>query len=279
MQSETDFDLMNGVLAARRKAPELDIVIDLIISNILKQEIRESETSAHVPYSLFGMTGTYTFVQSFFDQSPPRPRLKKEFESTIFVHYMKDNRKSGFALAEYYTYRRPGNHWSEREKNERFFLDSPALAVHSNPCAISTSSGHGLARAESAMLAETLPPRDAPPCSASDLSFQGVVDELSAPPCATPNALESDGNTDTNSATSSDLLRPEAERDQMQMSDDGRGNPQARIRQLETMSLPTNTPTCPDGQPHEWEAGTTLIFYCKRCTQLKQVLPYSLVFD
>ena len=123
MQKETDFDLMNGVLAARRKAPELDIVIDLVINNILEQRTKESNTREYVPYGLFGLTGTYTLVRSFFNQETPRPLLKRQFKNSIFLHYMQDNKRSGFELAAYYTYRRPGNHWSEREKTERFFID------------------------------------------------------------------------------------------------------------------------------------------------------------
>lgn len=185
MQKETDFDLMNGVLAARKKAPELDIVIDLVVQNILEQEARERKTQEYVPYSLFDMTGTYTLVRSFFDQAPPRPRLKPEFENTIWVHYMEDNKKSGFEIASYYTYRKTGMHWSEREKNERFFIDTPS---------------------------------------------------------------------------------PADER-------------QEWIRQLETISLPPVTHTCRDGQPHDWVIGGTLFFYCRKCTQLNQVLPWTLVYD
>jgi hypothetical protein len=124
MQKETDFDLMNGVLAARRMAPELNIVIDIVINNILDHQVKENNTPGYVPYSLFSLTGTYTIVRAFFDQVAPRPFLKREFENKIAIHYMKDNRSSGFELAAYYTYRRPGNHWSEREKLERFFRDS-----------------------------------------------------------------------------------------------------------------------------------------------------------
>lgn len=123
MQKETDFDLMNGILAGRRGTAELNIIIDIVINNILAQRKKENITSAYVPYHLFSLTGTYAIIQAFFDQSGPRPCLKREFQSSIKLHFMVDNQKSGFELAAYYTYRRPGTHWSEREKTERFFLD------------------------------------------------------------------------------------------------------------------------------------------------------------
>ncbi|MDE2458089.1 MAG: hypothetical protein KGL20_02520 [Rhodospirillales bacterium] len=122
MQKETDFDLMNGVIAARKGANELDAVIGLVIKNIRDQYEKEEKTADYVPYSVFGLTGTYTLIQAFFDQIPPRPSLKAPFKNTIQIHYMKDNNSSGFEIAAFYSYRKPGNHWSEREKNERFFI-------------------------------------------------------------------------------------------------------------------------------------------------------------
>lgn len=122
MKTETDFDLMNGIIAARRQTPELDVVIDLMKCNLMEQWIKECGTTEHVPYGLFELTGTYTLVRSFFDQVKPRPRIKERFRDTVMVHYMLDNQRSGFEIAAYYDYRKPGNHWSEREKNERFFV-------------------------------------------------------------------------------------------------------------------------------------------------------------
>ncbi len=122
IQKPTDFDLMNGAIAARKHAPELDPLINRIIDNIEHQWQKEQSTPDYVPYSLFGLTGTYTFLQSFFEETESRPKLKPEFEKTIFLHFMKDNRQSGFEIASHYSYRKPGGHWSERQTHERFFL-------------------------------------------------------------------------------------------------------------------------------------------------------------
>jgi hypothetical protein len=123
MPLETDFDLMNGVLAAKRGARELDLVIDRLIANVLDHKRKEDATREHVPYSLFGLTGTYVLIQTFFDQVPPRPRIKPDFARTVAVHFMESNHASGFEVAAYYTYREPNAHWSERQNHERFFLD------------------------------------------------------------------------------------------------------------------------------------------------------------
>lgn len=70
MEKETDFDLMNGIIAARKGASELDVVINLLIRNIIEQKAKEDQTSEYVPYSLFGLTGTYTLIQSFLTKFP-----------------------------------------------------------------------------------------------------------------------------------------------------------------------------------------------------------------
>jgi hypothetical protein len=123
MNTPADFDLMNGVLAARRKTPELDPLISKVTNNIVEQWHKEQATADYVPYNLFSLTGTYAIVESYFDHGPLRPELKTEFRDKIFIHYMKDNQQSGFEIAAFYNYRKPGGHWSERQTQERFFLD------------------------------------------------------------------------------------------------------------------------------------------------------------
>lgn len=122
MTKPTDFDLMNGVVAARRGAPELDLAIELIVRNVAEQFGKEEATAAYVPYNLFFLTGTYIFLQAFFDLGGAKPMLRKEHEDSIFLHFMRDNLRSGFEIAAFYNYRKPGGHWSERQNQERFFL-------------------------------------------------------------------------------------------------------------------------------------------------------------
>lgn len=122
MTKVTDFDLMNGVLAARKNSPYIDLVLDRMIANVLEHKKKEDATAAYVPYGLFEMTGTYVIIQAYFDQSLPRPEIKAEYRDKIFVHFMKNETDSGFEVAAFYTYRKPNNHWSERQNSERFFI-------------------------------------------------------------------------------------------------------------------------------------------------------------
>lgn len=122
MKSETDFSLTNSVIAARKKAPELDSLISLVCSNIIEQHEKELATDEYVPYDLWGMTGTYPIIQTFFGHNGLRPIIKDEFDGRVCVYFMKDNESSGFQLAANKSYQTANNHWSLRQKTERFFV-------------------------------------------------------------------------------------------------------------------------------------------------------------
>ncbi|MDE2238697.1 MAG: hypothetical protein KGJ73_02060, partial [Rhodospirillales bacterium] len=78
----------------------------------------------YVPYGLHSLTGTGVFVQTFFDTSPPPPRLKSEHKDQIGIVMLETNSSHGFHIYQYYGYREPGQHWSERQKSERLFKTS-----------------------------------------------------------------------------------------------------------------------------------------------------------
>jgi hypothetical protein len=124
MATEADFDLMNGVLAARRGARELDGIIDRLIGNVLDHQQKEAATNDYVPYDLFHLTGTAVIISDLFEQKSPRPQVKIELQDRISVHFMENNTDSGFTICAYYSYRVPNSHWSERQRHERFFLDA-----------------------------------------------------------------------------------------------------------------------------------------------------------
>lgn len=118
------FDLMNGVLAARQGAPELDRVLDRQMRNLRDHWAKERATGDHVGYDLFALTGTGVVVDEFFDWSPSPPRLKPAARDRVFVHVMPNNTDSGFELYSGYRYRKPNQHWSESQLRERLFLDA-----------------------------------------------------------------------------------------------------------------------------------------------------------
>ncbi|MEG9501438.1 MAG: hypothetical protein MIN69_06185 [Methylorubrum extorquens] len=122
MGEGSDFlDLMNTVIAARKGAPELDLVIDKIVRNVREHKRKEEEASEYVPYDLFNLTGTWLIVESFLEVPALTPRVKVGFRENVIVNLMESDDSSGFHLYKFHEYRKQGNHWSERQRYERFF--------------------------------------------------------------------------------------------------------------------------------------------------------------
>jgi hypothetical protein len=48
--------------------------------------------------------------------------MKKEFADRIYQLGLKYREDCGIVLYKYYSYRKQGRHWSERQQNERLFL-------------------------------------------------------------------------------------------------------------------------------------------------------------
>jgi len=117
---DPDFNFMNGVLAARRRAPVLDLLIDRAFNNLIKHKNLEAETSDYVPYDIFSLTGTGVMVEIMFESST-WDMMRPEFKEKVDVHIMQTGDSPGFHIYQFYKYRKPGDHWSERQQHERLF--------------------------------------------------------------------------------------------------------------------------------------------------------------
>jgi len=120
-KAETDFNLMNTVIAARRHAPALDTLIDAVFANLVRHRQMEREKQNYVPYHLFSLTGTMVMIDCFFAPSPNGYFIRPEFEERVHLYEMTSPTAPGFHLYQFYGYRKPGEHWSERQKHERLF--------------------------------------------------------------------------------------------------------------------------------------------------------------
>ncbi|MGE4481625.1 glycosyltransferase [Acidocella sp.] len=118
----TDFNLMNTVIGSRKSSALLGVIINKIYFNLYRQRAQEYERKSYVSYGLHSLTGTGVFVQAFFDTSSPPPRLKSEHRDQIGIVMLENNSSHGFNIYQYYGYREPGQHWSERQKSERLFM-------------------------------------------------------------------------------------------------------------------------------------------------------------
>jgi hypothetical protein len=117
------FNFMNGVLAARRHAAILDLIITKAFDNIARHERLEAETSGHVPYDILHLTGSGVILNCVFDHTPAGWAIKPHLVETIGFVTLPSADSHGFSVASHNDYRRPGNHWTERQKSERLFLE------------------------------------------------------------------------------------------------------------------------------------------------------------
>jgi hypothetical protein len=119
---EERFNFMNGILVARRRAHVLDLLIDRAFHNLLKHRNLERETSDYVPYDIFRVTGTGVMLDVMFDPSAWGV-MKTEFKDIVNLHIMQTGDSPGFHIYQFYGYRKPGEHWSERQQHERLFQE------------------------------------------------------------------------------------------------------------------------------------------------------------
>jgi hypothetical protein len=120
-KTATDSHLMNTVIAARRNAPTLTHLIITALANLVRQQKLEQE-KGYVPYHLFSLTGTKVIMDCFFKRTNNVLELSPEFADRVYSYKMTSPSSPGFKLYQFYNYRKPGDHWSERQKSERLFL-------------------------------------------------------------------------------------------------------------------------------------------------------------
>lgn len=117
------FNFTNGVLAAHRRAPVFDLMIDMAFENLIAHKKREEQTSEHVKYHIFNLTGTQVMVSTMFEHVDGAWGLKPDYRDKVQFHVMESGWSAGFHVYRYQGYRKPGQHWSERQLVERLFED------------------------------------------------------------------------------------------------------------------------------------------------------------
>lgn len=117
------FNFTNGVLAARRRAPVFDLLIDMAFENLIAHKKRQDETREHVKYHVFELTGSQIMVRTMFEHVDGAWGLKRDYRDKVQFHVMESSGSAGFLPYRYQSYRKPGQHWSERQRVERLFED------------------------------------------------------------------------------------------------------------------------------------------------------------
>jgi hypothetical protein len=119
-RGQYDIHIVNTVIAAQRGSEILLRLARSALSNVAIQEKKERATTDYVPYNIFAMTGAWEISTHLFDRAGI-PALKPEYLTRVLVQPLQKTVDPGFQLYRYYEYRRPGEHWSERQKHQRLF--------------------------------------------------------------------------------------------------------------------------------------------------------------
>ena len=122
--------LINGIIGARKGSEIIKKILDTVLMNLQQHDEKERATDTYVPYNLAVVTGAWNLRITLFDAIGDGVALKKELASRVLQIGIKRGEDCGIILYKYYSYRKEGRHWSERQKGERLFLrrDGPEEA-------------------------------------------------------------------------------------------------------------------------------------------------------
>jgi hypothetical protein len=121
-QDNNDIYIINGVLGARRGCDILLLLLKSGFENISDHWTKEVSSNDHVPYNIYSMTGAWDISVCLFDRSQRPMGLRPEFEDRVHLYMLKQNvEQDGIHLYKFYQYRKPGDHWSERQKTQALF--------------------------------------------------------------------------------------------------------------------------------------------------------------
>jgi mannosyltransferase OCH1-like enzyme len=119
---EGDCHIVNHALGSRKRSSVLGKVISQAVRNLENHEAAEAAADGHVPYNIFALTGPWNISITLFDRSDKQIRLLREFKDFVHIEVLDpNNRPWPFNPYQHYHYRKPGQHWSERQLVERLF--------------------------------------------------------------------------------------------------------------------------------------------------------------
>ena len=113
-----------GFLLAREASTALDTLIQHQLQQLADHSARESATPGHVPYNIHQLVAASrvatVFLQSTSSVQDYVP--KPEFADRVRLPDIEITGASRVcSLYRFYSYRQPGDHWSERQKSEPLF--------------------------------------------------------------------------------------------------------------------------------------------------------------
>jgi mannosyltransferase OCH1-like enzyme len=117
--------LTNSLIAARKDSPCLRGLLERAMANLRELSAAEARTAGHVPYNIYLMTGPRMLRQQLFDEARRPYRLRPEFQRRVWLEPLASPQGGAVNLYSHQHYRRPGRHWTERQRAERLFENAP----------------------------------------------------------------------------------------------------------------------------------------------------------
>lgn len=119
---ENDIHLINGIMGAHKGSEIVKRLLDGVLLNLKQHDAKEQAAESYVPYNLAVLSGAWNLRVNLFQPSGNGVVIKKEFADRIYQLDLKHGEDCGIILYKYYSYRKQGGHWSERQQHERLFL-------------------------------------------------------------------------------------------------------------------------------------------------------------
>jgi hypothetical protein len=115
--------IINGILGARVGAPVLDVLIRRALIRLDRHRRRERLAApAHVPYSIYKLTGPWIIWHELFHKVPVGADLKPHYCDRVAIWpWRPDSEQRPIVTSRHSSYHTPVSHWSEREKHEPLF--------------------------------------------------------------------------------------------------------------------------------------------------------------
>jgi hypothetical protein len=119
--SHNPLKLTNSLMVAKKDSHCLRGLLERAMANLQELAAAEARAQGHVPYNIYLLTGPRMLRQEFFDEARRPYRLKPEFRKRVRLEPLASPQGGPVNLYSHHYYRRPGRHWTERQRTERLF--------------------------------------------------------------------------------------------------------------------------------------------------------------
>jgi hypothetical protein len=124
--SDGDICMMNSVICARKSSPVIKRLIESAFHNLQEHERKEHEAQCYVAYNIFALTGAWDIRVKLFEIRDHKLTVRPAFADSVHLVRLERDDDHGYVLYQHYSYRKKGQHWSERQDSELLFIPREA---------------------------------------------------------------------------------------------------------------------------------------------------------